>query len=396
MGMASRTELAAIRLPFQTGQHRNVFSIYGTELPPNVLLMAKLIVAAFLISPRLPISDGYLPFLTVLDGLIPHNTFHLVMGATFVCAALCVLFNISVRISCFVAGSAVLVSMLASRPFYSNNGLYGGLLLVLAGLYEHRVGCWMLRLQAAIMYFGAGLNKLLEPDWRSGQFFQHWFGELHQHSWFIKAGDAMPHLLFSQVTSFSIIVLELAFVPALLYRRTSTLAMWTVIAYHTAILVLMNSTFGVFYYLIAASMLAFADWPQRPFRISFVSEAMEGFVTKLLRVIDPDKAFVVLPTLRGNEHGLLLKTENAHEVGAMAVLRTLLLSPATYFLLLLLIKLPDSSFHLRRPIAIVAVLLFAPIAFGSAVRNLHLRTLAGSLGRPVPASANDIAQSTGD
>ncbi len=392
MGMASHGELAEM----QPSAHHSVFSIYGTELPPNVLLMAKLIVAVFLISPRLPISDGYLPFVTVLDALVPHTILHLVLGATFVCAAFFVLFNISVRTSCFVAGCTVLVSMLASKPFYSNNGLYGGLLLVLAGLYEHRVGCWMLRLQAAIMYFGAGLNKLLEPDWRSGQFFQHWFGELHQHSWFIKAGDAMPHLLFSQVTSFSIIVLELAFVPALLYRRTSTLAMWTVIAYHTAILVLMNSTFGVFYYLIAASMLAFADWPQRPFKISYVSGAAEGYAIKLFRIIDTDKAFVLIPTSKCNQRGLLLKIENAHEVGAMALLRVLLLTPAAYFLLLLLLKLPDSLFHLRRPVAIAAVLLFAPIAFGSAARNFRLRTLARPLGQPVPASANDIAQSTGD
>jgi hypothetical protein len=393
MGMANLTELAEIHPP---NPHRNVFSIYGTELPPNVLLMGKLLVAAFLISPQLPISDGYLPFVTALDGLVPHEIFRLVLGTVFVCAALCVLFNVSVRTSCFVAGSAVLVSMLASKPFYSNNGLFGGLLLVLAGLYEHRVGCWMLRLQVAIMYFGAGLNKLLEPDWRSGQFFQHWFGEIHQHSWFIKAGDAMPHLLFSQVTSFSIIVLELALVPALLYRRTSPLAIWTVIAYHTAILVLMGSTFGVFYYLIAASMLAFADWPQPPFRISFVSEAMEGFVVKLLRIIDPDEAFVVLATSSGNAHRLLLETTNAHEVGAMAVLRTLLLCPATYFLLLLLVKLPDSLLHLRRPVTIVAVLLFAPVPLISAARNFHLRTPAGSLGQPIPMSANDTAQSTGD
>ncbi len=323
-----------------------------------------------------------MPFTPALDGDLAHKLLHATLSVLFVGSALCLLFNVSVRLSAFIAGAAVFVSILASKPFYSNNMLYGSLLLILTGLFERRAGCWILRLQTAIMYLGAGLNKLMEPDWRSGQFFQHWFGVTHHHLWFIKVGAAFPPLLFSRLTSSSIIFLELAFVPALLYRRTAPLAMWTVIAYHTGIVALTGSTFGVFYYSIGASMLAFVDWPQRPFRISFVSEKMARLAKGLRHTIDPDGAFVAL----SEERRSMLVVGKTTETGVTALLRALLLCPATYFLLLFLIKLPESVLHMRRPITIIGVLLFAPVAFKSAARSLRMPA-ARLISRPTAPSA---------
>jgi hypothetical protein len=386
MGMATGSELGVTSTPpsVRSGLHRNIFSIYGTALPPNVLLMTKIVIVACLGLLYKPVSGPYLPFVALLDGPIAHKILLPILVCSFVFGALCVLFNTCVRSGCLVTGLSVLVSMAASRAFYSNNMLYGALLLILAGLYEQRLRTWTLRLQTAIMYLGAGLNKLLEPDWRSGQFFQHWFGETHQHAWFIKAGAALPPLVFSQLTSWSIICLELAFAPFLLYRRTAPLAMWTVIAYHTAVLALTGSTFGIFYFSIAASMLAFVDWPQRPFSICFKNHGIDRVARSLLRILDPDAAFVVSAPAQCGDQSCVLEVENDREVGAMAVLRALSLCPATYFLVFLLIRLPESVLYFRRPFAVVMVLLFLPIALRSTARNFGISSLSRFLG-PQPA-----------
>ena len=73
-------------------------------------------------------------------------------------------------ITAFLLGMSLLLSVLASKAYYGNNKTFCGLMLVLASLHQPGQSPWMLRLQMVIVYFGAGLNKLLDPDWRSGVF----------------------------------------------------------------------------------------------------------------------------------------------------------------------------------------------------------------------------------
>ncbi len=386
--MASRPELAtlsSVACPPTRIRH-HILSIYGTELPPNLLLMAKLVVLAFVVLPFIPVSDPFLPFFAPLDAPLFHRILHPLLAVTFVGGAFGLLFNFAPRLCAFAAGTAVLISIVASKPFYSNNMLYAALLLLLTGLYEPKSGPWMIRLQAVTLYLGAGLNKLLEADWRSGQFFQHWFGETHHHAWFLHVGALLPPLTFAKMTSWSIILVELAFVPALLYFRTRPLAMWAVIAYHTAIVAMTGSTFGMFYYSIAASMLAFADWPECPFRLNLSSKAAAMRLKRLQRWLDPDRVFVL--TLSPQTKSSVLCVGKNCESGVIAWLHSSLLCPATYFFLLFLVKLPESILHVRRPITVTAVLMFAPLALRALVRNGGLRFVSQS----VPNSPNRTTQ----
>jgi hypothetical protein len=148
--------------------YRNPFRVTGTELPPNVLLMAKILVICFIINLHwADLPDHFLPFLSIFDHAGPPILFKRLLQVVFFAGALCVLFNYRVRAACLVLGGLMFVAIISSRPYFENNRTYVGCLWLLAGLQVTDKAPWPLRLQVVILYFGAGLNKLLDPDWRS-------------------------------------------------------------------------------------------------------------------------------------------------------------------------------------------------------------------------------------
>src|SRR3954467_9367265 len=148
----------------------------GAALPANLLLMVKILAVSFIVHGNLAwIVDPYLPFIRALDGLrTDAHVLQWLSIAAFVVFTALLLTNTAVRVSSFVLGALILFNVLASRPSYQTNLLFCACLFILTGLYTERFADRFLRLQVGLLYFGAGLNKLLEADWRSGQMFQNW------------------------------------------------------------------------------------------------------------------------------------------------------------------------------------------------------------------------------
>ena len=91
---------------------------------------------------------------------------------------------------------------------YGNNKTFCGLMFLLAGLYKPGTPNFF-RWQLAITYFGAGLNKLLDPDWHSGIFFENWaVNRLHQ-SWYIAINSRLPSFVLARFMCWSTIATEL-------------------------------------------------------------------------------------------------------------------------------------------------------------------------------------------
>src|SRR5580700_3413737 len=144
---------------------RNPFRVTGTELPANVLLMAKILAICFLVNLHWrDLPDHFLPFLPIFDHAGPPIMFKRILQVVFFIGAFCVLFNYRVRAACLVLGVLMFVAILSSRPYFENNRTYVGCLWFLAGLQVSGIEPWPLRFQVILLYFGAGLNKLLDPD----------------------------------------------------------------------------------------------------------------------------------------------------------------------------------------------------------------------------------------
>jgi hypothetical protein len=233
----------------------------GTDMAMPVLLMAKLIALAYLLRFEWRTIPGvFLPFVPVLEPLA-GSWFAWVLKAAAVGGALALLFNRRVRVASIVMGSAVLLAVLASKPYSYNARVITGALLVLAGLTTPGREPRLIRAQIAVMYLGAGLSKLTDADWRSGEAFAAWAAHRIPGDWYEETSALLPEDVLSAALGWSAILVELWLVPGLLVPRLRVVSVWLAIVFHTTLLVATRETFGMFYYSVLASFVVYFKWP---------------------------------------------------------------------------------------------------------------------------------------
>ena len=182
----------------------------GTVLPTNLLLMAKLIALCLLLTNHVrQIPDPWLPFVPAFDWIAAPAAFQRVLQVVFVFSAIALLFNRWVRLWCLLLGGSILIGVVSSKAYYGNNKTFCGLILFLTGLYEPGQEPWLLRIQFAIVYFGAGLNKLLDADWQSGVFMEHWATARLKNEVYMTIASWLPAMLLARLMSWGRILTEL-------------------------------------------------------------------------------------------------------------------------------------------------------------------------------------------
>jgi predicted DCC family thiol-disulfide oxidoreductase YuxK len=172
-----------------------------------------------------------------------------------------------------VLGLTILLAVVSSKAYYGNNKFFCGAMLLLTGLYESRPGgrlrTWgsapllLLRLQLVIVYFGAGLNKLLDPDWQSGLFFHHWAGERLQHSLYLALAPSFPPLALAKFFCWTTIATALGIALAFLKPRWYAIGIWGNILFQSALMFFTGTTFTMFFFAMTAASLVFVEWPTR-------------------------------------------------------------------------------------------------------------------------------------
>jgi hypothetical protein len=352
------------------------FRITNSELPDNVLLMAKVLTLAFLATGQIRLlSWHFLPFMRFFDRVGTPAQFHWTLVGIFLAAAAALFYNRQVRLCCLVLGGVILVSLLSSREYFENNRTYCACILLLAGLSSRGQKPWALRAQVVLLYFGAALNKIMQPDWRSGQFFWYWFGQIHHPDLWRRVTAFVPEMPLAQFFCWSTIIIEFVLVIGFLTPRWYTRSIWLGAAYHTALLVMMNSTFGMFYYAMLASYLAFVDWPAAPLLVFYPDGSRLGW---FLQRLDIPRAFEWRPLAPtggdtawapGLPDDLTLSENGVVYAGFAALKRILFLSPAAYFAMVILLGRQPRAFPYHRWLAAAVVVLFTPFlsAFGQTI-----------------------------
>ena len=235
----------------------------GTSLPPNWLLAAKLL--AFAVFPGrvfLGTTGPFLPFLPILDAPLFATWLAPTTAAAFYGALLCLMFNRAVQPACLVIAGCLFLHITGHRLDYSNNTMFVGTFLLLIGLYHPRTGLWPLRVQVAIVYFGASLNKALDPAWWDGRFFDTLMNDVLAIRWYAAASHALsPHVL-GAILGMLTIGMEAAIAIAIL--RIGRAGVLLMAAFQTAMFV---STLGhlsaLFLYATIALMPPFVEAASR-------------------------------------------------------------------------------------------------------------------------------------
>ena len=248
----------------------------GTSMPVPLLLMAKIVAVCLLLTNHVRLMpDPFLPFLTVFEGL-PY--LQIVLKTVFLVSAVLLLFNRWVRVNAFLLGATILVAVLSSRAYYGNNKTFTGLLLVFASVCDAGPRAWPIRVQMMIVYFGAGLNKLLDADWQSGQFFEHWASARIKNPVYLAISPMLPPLVAGKIMCWFTIVAELCMPAMFAIRHLALFGIWTNILFQSGLMIFTGTTFTMFFYAMNAAMLAFVPWPQS--KVMVIWDGDCGFCAK--------------------------------------------------------------------------------------------------------------------
>lgn len=309
----------------------NPFRITGTTLPPNVLLMAKILALVFVLSGQLTLlPERFLPFLSLFDHVGSPEAFRRALQAVFLLAAVALFLNRAVRTNCLILGGVIFVGILASRQYFENNRLFTACLFVLAALCRPGETPRLLRYQVVLLYFGAALNKVLDSDWRTGDFFENWnriqsYGSAYGH-----LSDWLPGLTLSVTLSWLVIVTEFAIASGFLFARTYAVTIFVGVAYHTTLFLLTGKTFGMFWYATLSAYLAFVKWPAAtPTALKGTLDRVRSRCLDLLEALDLARAFRWRQQVR---RGIEVVVEGKAYSGVTAGLRLILYNPALYLL----------------------------------------------------------------
>lgn len=376
---------------------RNPFRLGEVDLPMPLILVAKLLAVCILgrfIWRELP--DPFLPMLPVLD--LFRSTPYLGWGlrGAALSGSVAVLLNYRVRAACLVIGSAFLLGTLTSRLYFENNRMFLGCVFFLLGLYEERTGPWLVRAQVMLVFFSAGLNKLLDASWRSGHFFDYWSHFAINKGVYFQLAARLPVIFLPRFMSWMTICMEFGIAFGLLFRRTRLWGIWIGLLLALGMNVLTERTFGVFFYAMPICYLAFIEWPCSQVNVLYDGDCGFCFRTRRwMERFDLEKLFVWEPFQQAKDlHGisqealrqrLYLVTEGKKYSGFRAFKIMLLYNPLTYFAMLTALMFPQSVYlHHRSWVAIFFLLFFSPLfvpigetAYAWIARNRH-RILNGA------------------
>jgi len=342
---------------------RNPFRCGGTELPAPLLLSAKLLVLLVWragIGQSVPVpSNGHLPFLE----LLPAAPYVLALKATLAVTALALLFNRRPRLCALVAGACVLGADLSSRAYFAYNRAFLGCVLIAIGLTEAGRRPWVVRLQIALVYFGAGFNKLTDVDWRSGRFMAVWMSRFCVQPGYAALSGALPDGWLSRAMSWATIATELSIAVCFLVPRLHRVGIWLGLGLHTGLLVLTDRVFGVFFYAAPASYLAFIEWPAMiPIWESGASEGAKS----LLRRLDLDGRLEWTTSGSPSESPppwpfLRIRWGERTREGLELVRTLLLATPLSFFAGFAVLTIPQpASIHFRKWIALAILIALSP------------------------------------
>ncbi|MDN5199938.1 hypothetical protein QQ008_01160 [Fulvivirgaceae bacterium BMA10] len=304
--------------------------------------MSKLLVLCLIIKGYFSgLPSPFLPFLPILDEVNP-DLFQFSLKLFFILASLSLFLNYKVRMSCIVLGLVFIVAILSSKTYYSNAKFFVGVIFLLTGLQGPNQGAWLIRWQLILVYFGSGVNKLMEEDWWTGQYFEHWMVNVLHVEFYMDISRSLPPLLFAKFLCWSTMIIELILIPLFLLVKKDVLAIWIAVLFHTGALLLSNLSFGVFYAAALFSYLSLIQWPQSIKVYYRENNPFYKILHKFLKPTDWDQLFhwSSESSTISNKNGFQVIINNKFTSGFKALKLLLFYHPVTHFLFALFITLP--------------------------------------------------------
>ena len=227
--------------------------------------MSKLILLLLLVE-EFPskIRDPFLPFIAPLElfETVP-DLFRFTLLTVFFASSAMLLLNLAPRTGCIGLGVVIILQLLACKPMFRNHVFICGCVLFLAGLHRRGERPWLVHWQISLIYFGAFVNKLLDPDWLSGQFMHHWLLTARGNPFYAAVYETFPPFVLAKFLSWCAMASEILMCIGFLLPSTQRLAVYLGLLFHGGLYIaLRGEHFGYFLQAVAISYISFLNWPR--------------------------------------------------------------------------------------------------------------------------------------
>ncbi|MDR6808978.1 hypothetical protein J2Y45_006192 [Dyadobacter sp. BE34] len=240
----------------------------GKAVVPELVLAVRMLAIYLLLTGEFPFNGNqgggrFYPLIELLDQLGTDEQFNLGVRLLFLSSIGLLLFSRFVRIGALGVGLAFVTGLLSCQICISVAHLFTGCVFLCTALSNHVTGTSLIRFQLAVLYLGADLNKVFDPDWWTGASMETLLVTKHQIPSYIKAAGMFPRGFLSQMMGIGVIVLQISIAILLLRRATVIYAMLLALVLHLPMVLLMHMTFGPFLFALVTAYGSLLTWPQR-------------------------------------------------------------------------------------------------------------------------------------
>lgn len=235
------------------------------------------------------ILPPFLPFIEGLNLLRGQHWLFDLLDWVYWISLVMVFMGIRFRFFSLLIAFLIFFSILSSKLQFSNSFLYAGCIFLLVGIYKPGLE-WIFRVQIALLYIGAGLNKLFDPDWLSGQYFHYFFTEPYINQLYLNAAPFFPGKGLAVAISCAAIFTELALGIWAWINRKQLLLVLLINLFHFIMLLLTAGELSfIFHFLMAVSSYMILPWEEKKGTVIPYHESSR--VSEVLKFLDFDRFF---------------------------------------------------------------------------------------------------------
>lgn len=326
-------------------QYRVNFSLANQQESPLPFLFTARMMVIFLLWIRGMdnISPPFLPFIEGLNVLRGQNWLFDLLDWVYWISLLLVFAGIRFRFFSLLIAFLIFFSIISSKPQFSNSFLYSGCIFFLVGIYKPGLE-WIFRVQIALLYVGAGLNKVFDPDWLTGQYFHNFFSITYRNQLYLIIAPLIPGKGLTLAISYATILAELGLGLWALINRKRVLLVLVINFFHLFMLLLTAGELSyIFYFLMAVSSYLILPWEEMKGTVISYQESSRVF--QFLKFFDFDQFFEwnSKNVFHGHINGFDIKKKWRYLLGIAILFNKVLYG----FLVLSLVFLCRYKFHLQ-------------------------------------------------
>jgi hypothetical protein len=229
-----------------------------------LLFVARMLVLYWIwLAGKTSILLPFLPFWPPLDHLKSISEYYFIFNAVYWIALFFILIDFHYKKFSIVVSLLIFFQIASSVSAYSTSFLFLGCLFLLIGMYKPGLE-WIFRIQIGLLYFGAGLNKLLDPDWQSGQYFINFIDQVYSNSlnsWLV---DWLGLDFLAKCLSVLTVVIELSLAFWTFSGKKSLQLVICILIFHLSFLVFtMGELSFVYFFLMASGGYLLLPWSKK-------------------------------------------------------------------------------------------------------------------------------------